>query len=67
MHPGRAADQWHRHRSYANWFKIVNSFVSSAETLMNSTIKEIKTFVNIELAGPNGPTKPYRGQSLHSS
>ena len=40
------------HRSGANWYKVVESFTSAAETLMNKCIKEIKNFVNNELAGP---------------
>ena len=54
-------------RSYANWYKVVNSFVSSAQTLLNTSILDIKKFINIELAGPAGPTRPFRGESLPSS
>ena len=43
------------HRSVANWYKVVESFTSAAETLMNKSIKEIKSFVNNKLAGPSGP------------
>jgi hypothetical protein len=45
----------------------VNSFVSSAQTLLNTSILDIKKFINIELAGPAGPTRPFRGESLPSS
>ena len=49
-------------RSVANWYKVVESFTSAAETLMNKIIEEIKNFVSNELAGPSGPAKSYRGQ-----
>jgi hypothetical protein len=29
---------------------------------MNTAIRDIKLFVNSEIAGVNGPAKPYRGQ-----
>ena len=45
----------------------MNSFVSSAQTLLNTSILDIKKFINIELAGPAGPTRPFRGESLPSS
>uniref|UniRef100_A0A7S0MVG4 Uncharacterized protein n=1 Tax=Cryptomonas curvata TaxID=233186 RepID=A0A7S0MVG4_9CRYP len=43
----------------ANCFKIVESFCFSAETLMNTIIRDIKVFVNCEIAGVNGPAPPY--------
>ena len=51
-----------RRRCVANWSKVVASFTSAAENLMNKAIKEIKNFINNELAGPSGPAKPYQGQ-----
>jgi hypothetical protein len=36
--------------------------VYSAETLMNTMIRDIKTTVNVEIAGVNGPAKEWRGQ-----
>jgi hypothetical protein len=36
--------------------------VYSAETLMNTMIRDIKTTVNSEIAGVNGPAKEWRGQ-----
>ena len=54
-------NDFHR-RSQQNWYKVVESFTGASETLMNKCVKEIKYFVNIELAGQAGPAKPYRGQ-----
>ena len=51
-----------RRKSVANWSKVVESFTSAAETLMNKAIKAIKNFINNELAGPSGPAKAYQGQ-----
>ena len=45
-----------------NWTKVVDSFTSSADTLMNSAVKELKIFINNEIAGPGGPTKAFRGE-----
>ena len=55
-------DWFLRHRSQANWSKIVESFVLSTETLMNTCIRELKQTVNSEIAGVSGPAKPWRGQ-----
>ena len=54
-------NDFHR-RSAANWQEVVESFTGAAETLVNKMVKEIKYFVNIELAGLSGPAKPYHGQ-----
>ncbi len=51
-----------RRRCVANWSKVVESFTSAAETLMNKAIKEIENFINNELAGPSGPATAYKGQ-----
>ena len=51
-----------RCRGVDNWSKIVDSFTSSVDTLVNTAVKELKTFVNAEIFGPNGPTKPFRGE-----
>ena len=48
-------------RSVNNWLKIVESFVSSADTLLNGLMKALKIFVNTEISGPLGPSKPFRG------
>jgi hypothetical protein len=45
----------------------VESFVFSTETLMNSAIRDIKAFVNTELAGLKGPAKQFAGQCTLSS
>ena len=54
-------NDFHR-RSAQNWQKVVDSFTGASETLVNKCVKEIKHFVNSELAGNAGPAKPYRGQ-----
>ena len=53
-----------RCRGVDNWSKIVDSFTSSVDTLVNTAVKELKTFVNAEIFGPNGPTKSFRGECL---
>ena len=54
-------NDFHR-RSAQNRQKVVDSFTGASETLVNKMVKEIKYFVNVELAGQAGPAKPYRGQ-----
>ena len=49
-------------RAQANCYKKVESFCFSAETLMNKSIRDIKLFVNSQVAGINGPAKEYSGQ-----
>ena len=51
-----------RCRGVDNWSKVVDSFTGSADTLMNTAVKELKLFINAEIAGPGGPTKAFRGE-----
>jgi hypothetical protein len=41
---------------------MVESLVFSTETIMNTMVREVKTTVNTEIAGVNGPAKEWRGQ-----
>jgi hypothetical protein len=45
-----------------NWSKVLDSFTGSADTLMNTAVKELKLFINAEIAAPGGPTKAFRGE-----
>ena len=60
MRTGRAP----RRRGVDNWSRVVDSFTGSVDTLHNNMVKEVKTFINTEIAGANGPTKPFRGVPL---
>ena len=57
MRTGRAP----RRRGVDNWSRVVDSFTGSVDTLYNNMVKELKNFINTEIAGPNGPTKQFRG------
>jgi hypothetical protein len=50
------------HRGVENWTKVVDSFTSTVDTLHNNAMKELKLFINSEIAGPGGPTKLFRGE-----
>ena len=50
------------HRGVENWTKVVDSFTSTVDTLHNNAMKELKLFINGEIAGPGGPTKLFRGE-----
>ena len=51
-------------REVHNWTKFVAMLADSVSTLTNNAMKEVKAFLNTEVFGPGGPTKPYRGE-LH--
>ena len=57
MRTGRAP----RRRGVDNWSRVVDSFTGSVDTLYNNMVKELKIFINTEVAGANGPTKQFRG------
>jgi hypothetical protein len=58
MRTGRAP----RCRGIENWSRVVDSFTSSADTLYNNVIKELKLLVNGEIAGVNGPSRAFKGE-----
>ncbi len=57
MRTGRAP----RCRGMDNWSSIVDSFTVSVDTLYNNMVKELKIFINTEIAGANGTSKQFRG------
>ena len=58
MRTGRAP----RHRGVENWSKVVDSFTGTVDTLCTNAMKELKLFINSEIAGPGGPTKAFQGE-----
>ncbi len=54
MRTGRAP----RHRGVENWSKVVDSFTGTVDTLCTNAMKELKLFINSEIAGPGGPALP---------
>ena len=61
MRTGRAP----RHRGVENWSKVVDSFTGTVDTLCTNAMKELKLFINSEIAGPGGPTKAFKGECPH--
>jgi hypothetical protein len=48
MRTGRAP----HHRGVENWSKVVDSFTGTVDTLCTNAMKELKLFINSEIAGP---------------
>ena len=44
-----------------NWTKMVDSQVDAARQLSLSAMKNLKRFINIEIAGPHGPSSDFAG------
>jgi len=43
------------------WTKVVDSFVGSTKTLINSAQSQVKFFLNTEVFGINGPAAEFEG------